>query len=241
MICAISSTVIRSMIRLLTAAIAVSVLGFSGWAEGAAVVTRVWDGDTVSVHRDDEEFRVRLAGIDAPEHDQPHGHAATARLKTLLLDREVTLEGDRRDRYGRLLAKVWVQPPDCPDCGRTLDAGLALLSTGHAWWYRRYRADQSPEDRGRYELAEQEARANRVGLWADPDPTPPWAWPRGERRSDDRPAGCVIKGNISRKGRIYHLPGQAYYDQTRISPSRGERWFCSETEARAAGWRRAKR
>jgi hypothetical protein len=53
--------------------------------------------------------------------------------------------------------------------------------------------------------------------------------------------GCVIKGNVNTRGeRIYHVPGQRYYDETRISPSHGERWFCSEQEARAAGWRRAK-
>lgn len=52
---------------------------------------------------------------------------------------------------------------------------------------------------------------------------------------------CNIKGNVSTQGeRIYHVPGQKYYNDTRISPSHGERWFCSEEEARAAGWRKAK-
>jgi micrococcal nuclease len=55
-------------------------------------------------------------------------------------------------------------------------------------------------------------------------------------------ADCDIKGNISPETgeHIYHLPGQKYYAKTRISPGKGERWFCSEAEARAAGWRRAK-
>ncbi|MFD1944264.1 hypothetical protein [Paradevosia shaoguanensis] len=52
---------------------------------------------------------------------------------------------------------------------------------------------------------------------------------------------CNIKGNVSTKGeRIYHMPGQKYYDDTVIQSSHGERWFCSEAEARAAGWRRSK-
>lgn len=52
---------------------------------------------------------------------------------------------------------------------------------------------------------------------------------------------CNIKGNVSTTGeRIYHVPGQKYYDDTRISASHGERWFCSEAEARAAGWRRSR-
>jgi hypothetical protein len=48
---------------------------------------------------------------------------------------------------------------------------------------------------------------------------------------------CRIKGNISQNGRIYHVPGSASYDQTQIDTSKGERWFCTEAEARAAGWR----
>ena len=52
---------------------------------------------------------------------------------------------------------------------------------------------------------------------------------------------CNIKGNVSTQGeRIYHMPGQRYYDKTRISASHGERWFCSEAEAQAAGWRRSR-
>jgi hypothetical protein len=55
--------------------------------------------------------------------------------------------------------------------------------------------------------------------------------------------GCNIKGNISYSGgaKIYHMPGQRDYASTIISTSRGERWFCSEDEARAAGWHRAGR
>lgn len=54
-------------------------------------------------------------------------------------------------------------------------------------------------------------------------------------------ANCVIKGNINGSGEhIYHMPGQAYYDKTVISSGKGERWFCSEADARAAGWRKAK-
>jgi len=74
----------------------------------------------------------------------------------------------------------------------------------------------------------------------------PWEWRRGKRFSapaanDNQPAGCSIKGNIGRSGeRIYHLPGQPSYAATRISPERGERWFCSEAEAEAAGWRPAR-
>jgi len=54
--------------------------------------------------------------------------------------------------------------------------------------------------------------------------------------------GCSIKGNISKNTgeRIYHTPGQEYYTQTRINVHSGERWFCSEADARAAGWRKSR-
>lgn len=52
---------------------------------------------------------------------------------------------------------------------------------------------------------------------------------------------CKIKGNINSKGvKIYHMPGQQYYDETIITPSKGEKWFCTEQEAIAAGWRKSK-
>lgn len=56
------------------------------------------------------------------------------------------------------------------------------------------------------------------------------------------PPGCNIKGNINRKtgDRVYHLPGQRHYDEVTIEPEAGERWFCSEDEAQASGWRKSK-
>ena len=67
---------------------------------------------------------------------------------------------------------------DCPACGKTLDVGHAQISAGLAWWYRAYAKEQSVEDRGRYESEENEARLRRRGIWADPQPVPPWEWRR---------------------------------------------------------------
>jgi hypothetical protein len=58
--------------------------------------------------------------------------------------------------------------------------------------------------------------------------------------SDTAAKSCRIKGNISGNGRIYHMPGQKYYGATKINAAKGERWFCSEAESRAAGWRKAR-
>lgn len=60
---------------------------------------------------------------------------------------------------------------------------------------------------------------------------------KNEYKSDD----CLVKGNISSGGKIYHIPGGQFYDKTIIDTSRGEKWFCSETEAQTAGWRRSQR
>ena len=108
----------------------------------------------------------------------------------------------------------------------------------------------------RYSTAyvDQEAAARRAkrGIWTG-EFVPPWDWRRGDRleaATRDAPrasAGdrrdCNIKGNISHNSgkRLYHIPGDRDYERTRISTSRGERYFCTEAEARAAGWRRAGR
>ena len=102
-------------------------------------------------------------------------------MSALVFGKQVDVQWNKGDRYRRIVGKVMVQPSDCPSCPKTLDAGLAQLTVGLAWLYRKYSKDQSPEDAGRYEFAEQEARAKRVGLWADRNPVPPWDWRKGER------------------------------------------------------------
>jgi endonuclease YncB( thermonuclease family) len=210
-------------------------------------VVGIADGDTVTVlDTRGERHRVRLTGIDAPERDQPYGEPSRDSLRRMLFERSVRVEYTKKDDGGRILGKVWVQPADCPRCPLTLDTNLAQLTAGAAWWYRHYSDEQSPEDRGRYEFAEQEARARRAGLWKQPDPVPPWEWrhsrppapPVSSTGSLPQSSGCRIKGNINGTGeRIYHLPGQQHYEDTQVSTARGERWFCSEAVARAAGWR----
>ena len=62
----------------------------------------------------------------------------------------------------------------------------------------------------------------------------------GEKAADAAPGTCRIKGNISWNGkRIYHLPSGRYYAATKINEGKGERRFCSESEAKNAGWRRS--
>jgi endonuclease YncB( thermonuclease family) len=132
------------------------------------IVVHIADGDTITVLDSNKvQHRVRIAGIDAPEKNQPFGNASRKRLVDLVARKEVRVEFNKHDRYGRILGKVLVKPPDCPTCGKTLDVGLAQITTGMAWWYRKYANEQSAEDQGRYEFAEQEARAKKAGLWKD--------------------------------------------------------------------------
>ena len=90
---------------------------------------------------------VRLAGIDAPEKAQPFGNASRKHLASMVAGKEVRVETSKKDRYGRVLGKVWVQPRNCPGCGKTLNANLAQIQAGMAWWYEYYARDQPPEDR----------------------------------------------------------------------------------------------
>jgi len=69
-------------------------------------------------------------------------------------------------RYKRQVCRVWVRPIDCRGCGKTLELGHAQSSAGMAWWYREYAKEQSAEDRGRYESAEQDARLRKRGIWS---------------------------------------------------------------------------
>lgn len=163
-------------------------LSIPALADVTGVVVGVADGDTVTVlDAAMTQHKVRVAGIDAPEKAQPFGQRARQRMSTLVFGKEVRLEGDKRDRYGRTVSKIWVSPPDCPRCPKTLDAGLAVLTSGLAWHYKKYQNEQSNEAGERYAFAENEARSKRAGLWTEADPVPPWEWRKSRRSVNGRP------------------------------------------------------
>jgi endonuclease YncB( thermonuclease family) len=154
-------------------------------------VVAVADGDSLTVRdSNDVTHEVRLAGIDAPEHGQPYSRQSKASLVRMALGEDARIEWSERDGYGRLVAKAWVVPADAScqtsSCPRTLDTGLAQVTTGLAWHYKKYERDQSEEDRLRYADAETEARARRLGLWQDPAAAPPWDWRRGPVKKSRR-------------------------------------------------------
>ncbi|GAO36282.1 nuclease [Sulfuricella sp. T08] len=146
----------------------------TGW------VTQITDGDTITVQDySNQQHKVWLIGIDAPEKYQAFGNLSHQKLGALLNGRDVAVEWNKRDRYGRIIGKVMAAPFDSPcrnqrDCPKTLDAGLEQIKTGQAWWYRGHAKEQTPEDQSKYERAEFEAKIHRNGLWADSNPVPPW-------------------------------------------------------------------
>jgi endonuclease YncB( thermonuclease family) len=207
-------------------------------------IARGKDGDSLMVG----ETEVRLFGIDAPEFDQSCnrsgqawacGAEAANRLSQLVTGKDVRCIAVSTDQYGRTLGRCTVG---------TTDINRTVVSTGYAVAYRRYSSD--------YVSAEETAKVNRRGIWAGSfempsayrHDTPPSPVVVREVRVPKRLAtivrsaplapsggGCLIKGNQGTNGWIYHVPGMPYYTRTRA-----EQMFCSEAEARAAGYRRAK-
>ncbi|MFY0692125.1 MAG: thermonuclease family protein [Paracoccaceae bacterium] len=191
---------------------------------------RVIDGDTFDVGK----HRVRVFGIDAPEADQTCttkggaewacGAWVSAEVKSRYDGRFLRCVTRDEDQYGRVVASCIDQQGQ--------DVGAKLVQDGLAMAYRRYS--------NRYALAEKAAAAAQRGVWGSAFENP--AEFRKSRAQGGPPPDrdCIIKGNISGAGRIYHRPGNRDYERTVISPNKGERWFCSEAEARAAGWRPAR-
>jgi endonuclease YncB( thermonuclease family) len=187
---------------------------------------RVIDGDTIEV----DGTTYRIEGIDAPEVGQncnsqfgewTCGKAAVEAMAALVEGREVICEESGEDGYGRTLGTCSVNG---------LDIGAEMVRTGMAWAFVKYSAS--------YVRQEAEAKDAGIGVWQVAS-IPPWEyreqkWAVAEQEA---PEGCPIKGNISDNGMIYHPPWSPWYSRTRINEARGERWFCSEAEAVAAGWR----
>jgi endonuclease YncB( thermonuclease family) len=130
-------------------------------------------GDTIRVlSGDNQQIRVRLAFIDAPERKQAFGQRAKQAMSALVFGKDVELRPHTVDRYGRLVAVVYVDGQD---------AGLELLKQGLCWVYEKYVREAPLELEASYRAAQALAQSDKLGLWQDPDPVPPWEWRKAKK------------------------------------------------------------
>ncbi|QZT35497.1 thermonuclease family protein [Caldalkalibacillus thermarum TA2.A1] len=201
-----------------------------------AFVTRVVDGDTFVAEINGQEERIRLILVDAPEsiHPskpvEPFGPEASEFAKEMLEGKEVHLELDvsERDRYGRVLAYVWIG--DRMFNEMLLEKGLARVAV--------FPPNVKYVDR--FRQIEKEAQRKGIGIWSIEDYASQETSSATNNTASKTSSNCdepKIKGNINSKGeKIYHVPGGQFYDVT--IP---EEMFCTEEEAQAAGYRKSKR
>jgi endonuclease YncB( thermonuclease family) len=191
----------------------------------------VLSADTLRI----DQVTIRLEGIETPDRDQTCvrsgnrlwrcGEAAQTALSRLVTGRRLRCEPSGKDTSGTVRAACF---------SGTSDVAAALVRGGHvlaeSGMMARYRGEQG------------EAREAKAGLWGGPgEPERPAAW-RTRLWDEARaraPKGCPIKGKVAGRGeraKTYHLPWSPTYGRLRVFSARGERWFCSEEEARGAGF-----
>ena len=139
------------------------------WADFVARVVTVHEGDRLTIRHDGRSETIHLKDIDCPELKQPYGKQAKHAIAAYVGNRDVVVRGLSRDKLGRIVAEVLLQD------GRNV--GQELLKEGLAWWQKSSSGDPSLEN------LEVLARASRKGLWADPNPVPPWKWTAPDKTS----------------------------------------------------------
>jgi micrococcal nuclease len=132
-------------------------------------VVGVHDGDTVTcLDENNQQQKIRLAEIDAPEVGQDYGKVAREALAGMVFGKTVEVIDDGRDRYGRWIGHLVVDG---------VDVNRQMVATGNAWHYAAYSTDQS------LAAVQSQAQAQRIGLWSQPDPTPPWEYRKNQKKA----------------------------------------------------------
>jgi endonuclease YncB( thermonuclease family) len=147
--------------RVAVAASLALAVSLPAWADFAGKVVGVPDGDSITVLNGREQMKVRLVDIDAPEKAQPFGNKSKQSLESLVKGKEVRVVERGKDRYDRILGRVY---------RGDMDVNAEQVRLGMAWVYRPFAKDTTL-----YEI-EAGAREAKRGLWRDPHPTPPWQW-----------------------------------------------------------------
>jgi endonuclease YncB( thermonuclease family) len=148
---------------------ALAFLLFTSAANAETITGRVigvTDGDTVTVlDGENQQHKIRLSGIDAPEKAQAFGTKSKQSLSDCAYNQQASVEYTKRDRYKRIVGKVVVSGRDC---------NLEQIRSGMAWHYKKYAAEQNMEDRSLYAKVESQAQEAKSGLWVESDAIPPW-------------------------------------------------------------------
>lgn len=151
----------RPFKKLLLTALALA-LSFPAYADFTGNVVSVADGDTITVLDESKiQHKVRLAEIDAPEKAQAFGSKSKQALSTLVFNKQVSVVNQGQDKYKRTIGRVYQGD---------VDVSAEQVKQGMAWVYRKYSKDKTLLP------LETEAKTQRLGLWADSNPTPPWEW-----------------------------------------------------------------
>jgi endonuclease YncB( thermonuclease family) len=191
-------------------------------------VINVHDGDTVTVlDKDNHKTHIRLQGIDAPELKQKYGAESQKNLERMVMGKQVTIVWTKIDKYRRTVGTIMLDGKD---------VNIEQVKAGLAWHFKKYEDEQKPEDRLTYAKAEAEARAAKLGLWQDADPTPPGDYRvavKEARWGPPPPPGTIIGNKNSKK---YHRPDcPGYKDMA----EKNRVFFKTVAEAEAAGYKRA--
>lgn len=139
-------------------------------------VVGVNDGDTVTVFfvNEKRQQKIRLATIDAPEYAQPYGRKSRQHLSDLVYRKMIKLKELGRDKYGRIIGEIFLNEKNI---------NVEQIKSGFAWHYKHHEGQQSFEERLIYSQAEKYARENRLGVWQDDNPIPPWDYRRETPRN----------------------------------------------------------
>ena len=137
------------------------------------IIVNVVDGDTVHLLNDNEEkLKVRLQHIDAPELDQSYGKESKFVLQQLILNKKVTVIGDKKDKYKRLLGVISLDETDI---------NLEMIKAGAAWHFKKYdKLDQTKYQYQIYDENEYQAKLKKIGLWKE-NAISPWLWRKNKK------------------------------------------------------------
>lgn len=126
-------------------------------------VVAIADGDTFTLLTEQkQQVKIRLFGIDCPEKKQPFGNVAKQKLSALIFNKNVVAKQIDIDRYKRTVAIVYDNENKC--------VNEEMLKSGLAWHYVKY------DNNANWQQLENNARQNKIGLWADNNPVAPWQW-----------------------------------------------------------------